>query len=131
MALIKCPECNKEISSFAESCPNCGFPIHSKEKSTLVKVKIPNIELGTVGLFSSRDSSISTENGDVLWKGQHGQVASFNVTQPTKIVVNLGKWANSFSGVVEPGKRYSCVQDMGMHWKATYRISEVDVIDAD
>ena len=25
--LIKCPECNKEISDKAESCPHCGFPL--------------------------------------------------------------------------------------------------------
>jgi len=30
MALIICTECNKEISSLAKSCPNCGFPIKSK-----------------------------------------------------------------------------------------------------
>lgn len=28
MALIKCPECKKEdVSSYADVCPNCGFPI--------------------------------------------------------------------------------------------------------
>ena len=27
MALIKCPECGKEVSSGAASCPNCGHPI--------------------------------------------------------------------------------------------------------
>lgn len=27
MALIKCPECGKEISDRATSCPHCGFPI--------------------------------------------------------------------------------------------------------
>lgn len=27
MAMIKCPECGKEISDLAEKCPNCGFPI--------------------------------------------------------------------------------------------------------
>ena len=27
MALIKCPECTKEISSEALSCPHCGYPI--------------------------------------------------------------------------------------------------------
>ncbi len=27
MALIKCPECQKEISEQATSCPNCGCPI--------------------------------------------------------------------------------------------------------
>lgn len=27
MALIKCPECGKEISSSAEKCIGCGYPI--------------------------------------------------------------------------------------------------------
>ena len=27
MALIKCPECGREISDKAASCPNCGYPI--------------------------------------------------------------------------------------------------------
>ena len=26
MALIRCPECGKEISNKAETCPNCGYP---------------------------------------------------------------------------------------------------------
>ncbi|MDE5803214.1 MAG: zinc-ribbon domain-containing protein [Lachnospiraceae bacterium] len=28
MALIKCPECGKEISDKASSCPGCGYPIN-------------------------------------------------------------------------------------------------------
>lgn len=37
MALIECPECGKEISDKAESCPHCGFSIsktlsHEREK---------------------------------------------------------------------------------------------------
>ena len=31
MALIKCPECSKEISDEARRCPNCGKPIWSKK----------------------------------------------------------------------------------------------------
>ena len=27
MALIKCPECNGKVSSFAIICPHCGFPM--------------------------------------------------------------------------------------------------------
>ncbi|MBU5491292.1 hypothetical protein [Butyricicoccus intestinisimiae] len=27
MALVKCPECNKEFSEHAECCPNCGCPM--------------------------------------------------------------------------------------------------------
>lgn len=30
MALIKCPECGKEISDKATSCPNCGCPINAE-----------------------------------------------------------------------------------------------------
>ena len=32
MAMIKCPECGKEISSKAEACPNCGMPIRGRQK---------------------------------------------------------------------------------------------------
>ncbi len=35
MALIKCPECGKEISDQAISCPNCGSPM-KKEKPEVV-----------------------------------------------------------------------------------------------
>jgi ribosomal protein L37E len=37
MALIKCPECGNEFSSFAERCPKCGYPtakIVGKTKNT-------------------------------------------------------------------------------------------------
>lgn len=27
MALIKCPECKREVSSTAKACPHCGAPI--------------------------------------------------------------------------------------------------------
>ena len=30
MALIPCPECNREISTSAESCPQCGYPMRDK-----------------------------------------------------------------------------------------------------
>lgn len=33
MALIRCPECNKDVSNTAETCPHCGFRITPKAKS--------------------------------------------------------------------------------------------------
>lgn len=40
MPLIKCPECNKEISDKAEKCPNCGYPMtsmgHSEKNSDII-----------------------------------------------------------------------------------------------
>lgn len=34
MALIACPECNKQISNSATSCPHCGFPLQSDVNQT-------------------------------------------------------------------------------------------------
>lgn len=41
MALIKCPECGKEVSSTAKSCPNCGHPIAPEKvvEKTVIKEK--------------------------------------------------------------------------------------------
>ena len=45
MALINCPECSKEISDKASSCPFCGCPVNSKNKPQEVKViAAPNKE---------------------------------------------------------------------------------------
>lgn len=131
MALITCPECKKAVSSLAKACPNCGCPLEEMQTGGIVKIKLPNLELGTVGLFSSRRATIENEDGDILWEGEHGQTATFKIAASEVIIINMGKWANSIEGKVYPRKKYSCVQDMGIHWKATYRLSEVDVIDAD
>lgn len=31
MALIKCPECGKEISDKANACIHCGYPLNEEE----------------------------------------------------------------------------------------------------
>ena len=49
MALIKCKECGKEISSQAESCPNCG---RKKPKPTSAVTWIVVTLLG-MGIFSA------------------------------------------------------------------------------
>lgn len=36
MALIKCPECEKEISDKSEACIHCGFPIMQQSKTCIV-----------------------------------------------------------------------------------------------
>lgn len=41
MALIKCPECGKEISDKTSSCPNCGYPIKKKITFTHKKIIVP------------------------------------------------------------------------------------------
>lgn len=47
MSLIKCPECNKEVSDKAINCPNCGIPIINQIPPTLINnselLKFPNL----------------------------------------------------------------------------------------
>ncbi len=40
MSLIKCPECEKEISSEATCCPHCGFPV---KKSLMKEDSVPRV----------------------------------------------------------------------------------------
>ena len=47
------------------------------------------------------------------------------------IIIDLGGWANPTKGMISPKRKYSLIQDMGIHWLATYTLTEVDCIDAD
>lgn len=32
MAMVKCPECDGNVSNLAETCPHCGYPLKQKEQ---------------------------------------------------------------------------------------------------
>lgn len=50
MALMKCDECGKDISSEAESCPQCGYTIKPKSGGW-AKAILWLLVLGVVGFF--------------------------------------------------------------------------------
>ena len=37
MSLLKCPECGKEVSEYAEHCPNCGCSVSLAKKKEVVE----------------------------------------------------------------------------------------------
>jgi hypothetical protein len=41
MALIDCPECKKPVSTAAQTCPNCGYPIAEKLAQTAEPAEPP------------------------------------------------------------------------------------------
>lgn len=47
MALINCPECGKEISDLAASCPNCGCPIKPTSPAPKAAQNPTNVPQGT------------------------------------------------------------------------------------
>lgn len=53
MALISCPECNKEISDKANACPHCGLPL---EKEIFIEPKIEVIKTTTRSIGNPKKS---------------------------------------------------------------------------
>jgi hypothetical protein len=65
MALIKCDECNREISDRAVSCPGCGAPV-IRSNSPVNPAKSPRISVEDVLKFvnvQSTPGSVRTANG--------------------------------------------------------------------
>lgn len=52
MALIKCPECGKDVSDMADVCIHCGYPIQKRLRQTETTCKIGNIEYDLSGALS-------------------------------------------------------------------------------
>lgn len=106
MALIKCPECGKQISNQADACPNCGYPI----KSTVTKT-VPTMLKFTSPAHDARYAIVyDAITGKELLKIDRETARSINITKSTKIafevMFTLVKSAEPFYYVIQPGKCY-------------------------
>lgn len=135
MALINCPECGKEISDKAQSCINCGLPLKELKSGGMVKIKMPVNIAGILNVFGGFNDCIikNAETEKELWSGKHGQVAEFYLSKATGIVVTFGNMSNPLECTINPAgnSNYTITLDRGIHWRTTYNISKVDVIDSE
>ena len=64
MALVKCPECGREVSSSAKACPGCGYPIGDiqvqKEEAAAVE---PDVEVALTESENAEKSDEKVEDG--------------------------------------------------------------------
>lgn len=56
MALIKCPDCGRQVSDSAANCPNCGRPISTK-------VRCPKCGSTNTSVISGASKAVSV----ALW----------------------------------------------------------------
>ena len=58
MALINCPECGREVSREATACPQCGYPVAERLRTTATKTQAlsPDAEAGAEALLEARPS---------------------------------------------------------------------------
>lgn len=98
MALIKCPECGKEISDKAQSCIHCGCPIQTQkiESKLIIKaLKHPNEEkiigysFGVPMYGKSTQIYICTTNGHCVAEIITGQTISINVNADMEIYASF------------------------------------------
>ena len=43
MGLIKCPDCNSDVSSYAETCPHCGYPIKEYSEKIVFESEVKRL----------------------------------------------------------------------------------------
>ncbi|MFZ2644395.1 MAG: zinc-ribbon domain-containing protein [Verrucomicrobiia bacterium] len=70
MPLITCPDCNKEISDAAPTCPQCGKPMISTVETVMTGIQCPSC-----GSFDYKKKKHTTGAGWGLFFG--GIVAAF------------------------------------------------------
>ena len=97
MTLIKCSECGKEVSSKAESCPNCGNPISIKP-----------VELRFINQYAIRYKCIvyDAESGEEIWTGKQGDVATIDTNNEEKTLEIYISGGNGTGEIkVKPGDK--------------------------
>lgn len=78
MALINCPECNKEISDKVKACPHCGYPfIENTESATKEpqQVEITSVNLKKMNPYKKKKIAISLICLVVIFIGVFGFIS--------------------------------------------------------
>lgn len=130
MALIKCPECGKDISDKSKKCVNCGYPIKIiNHKENLLK-NWNKITIAVLVIFSA--IGIFNFRYEIL--GQFGyhtiQLTDFKVIENNGIGKNLEYYMEIYNKRYYVGDVYKIIQaEDKMEIPITFYVVEKDEID--
>ena len=113
MALIKCPECGKQVSDRASSCPQCGCPISGSgvaSKPTTAQIRVV-CKTNTIKVGSQ-----STK---------HGCIVNVPVIGSKEILLSawggaVGVFGSSVNATVVAGHKYDLDVHMTIRGKMLY-----------
>jgi hypothetical protein len=92
MALITCPECTKEISDKATSCPNCGCPIAGNLDVELKKEFGDELQFPDIPPNPSIGKQITNWGGDAYFAGEFRQDENVvDKIEPGKVKIIMHK----------------------------------------
>ena len=135
MALIKCPECGREVSDMANNCPNCGYPIKSFNPKGIVKIKLSTLKT-TMGSGGYQKVTIF-QNAKAVWEGMSGDVAELFFDGETYITIryhmSIMHYDGECSGLINPAKskKYSVSARQGIMSTKLVLQPVDDIFDAD
>lgn len=110
MSLIKCPECEREISNMAEKCPNCGFPI----KKDIKEYRIQTDDL--LDLIATREKiMVYYNNRKILEEPTSNFVLNYNSFEENEVGRKQHKVAFSVSSYKKSFK--ICVNENSEKWE--------------
>lgn len=149
MALIKCPECGKEVSDMATQCPVCGYPIANEISKGKIKIKLGMFncakEINGGGILNSVIAAKATQNSQnvtitsedkTLWSGKSGQIAQIDIQESTRIKINYAMdalhWGGSCEATIDPeeGNKYVVNVQRGI-LSLVLIFQATDIIDID
>lgn len=112
MALIKCPECDKEVSDKASSCPNCGYPINNT-------ISINNTSNYAQIRIACKTKTIKVDGIST----SHGSIVNISVNGSRSILLSawggaVGAFGSSVNATVIAGHKY----DLDVHMTITGRM---------
>ena len=102
MSLIKCPECNKEISDTAVTCPHCGYLLKEIEGSALFKCP-DNGGWNTAWIKRTVDL-INVETNAIIKSFEMGGVAIVPIKKQFKIRIHVHGYMGKPEVTLYPGQ---------------------------
>lgn len=103
MALIKCPECGREVSDIADLCPNCGCPIRAKKKKLPIKkiLLVLMIVIAIIGCITT-----------VILSNRLDEQEQMSVDQVSDAITEIGEVSlSSESKITKAEKLYAGLSD--------------------
>lgn len=109
MALITCPECGKEVSDKAASCPSCGAPLnnlkfckHCGEKIDKECIICPRCgkQVEQLESFSGKNIVINNNNNNNSSSSSSASASASAVAMATQVAYMRGKPINKWVSLV-------------------------------
>lgn len=101
MALIKCPECGKDVSSLSETCIHCGFPLKHVHKQGMCIIDGKVHDLSSIrDRFMSANLDNKEETNEIVRDLYHqvGSISIYAAAELARIILKTGEVPETYDG---------------------------------